>query len=298
MKRLLLATLVACGSSTRAPAPPASASLAPATPVAEPVPAPPAVAAQRFDDHDAGYAFGDPDRRAKLTAAVAGMDAAISDEMKQRDLKGLAIGIVIDGELAYSKGFGIVDPTTKTVPDADTVYRIGSVSKSFTGLALLTLRDEGVLQLDDPLTKWFPAASGIIYPSHDSRPITLRQLLTHTSGMPRDATDHRSPTEADIAKSLDGVHLESSPGTQFVYSNTGFGLLSIVVAHAAHSTFRDAMAKRIFRPLGMTATTFLREDVPVAHAAPSIGPDGNQALGASAAVDGSDREAAASPRDP
>ncbi|MEO6775963.1 MAG: serine hydrolase domain-containing protein [Kofleriaceae bacterium] len=278
MKRLVLVLVVACGSSS----PPASAPRAapgpapgPAvTPPAEPAPPPPVAAVQRFADHDQGYAFADPARRARLAAAFPAIDTAVADEMKKRDLKGLAIGIVIDGELAYAKGFGVVDPASKAAPDADTIYRIGSVSKSFTGLALLELRDEGAVELDDPLTKWIPAASGIVYPSRDSRSITLRQLLTHTSGMPRDAGDHRNPSEADIAHVLDGVRLESSPGTQFVYSNTGFGLLSIVVAHAAHSAFRDAMAQRIFRPLGMTATTYAREDVPAAHAAPSIGPDG------------------------
>src|SRR5258706_10887055 len=90
-----------------------------------------------------------------------------------------------DGELAFVMGFGGVVPATKAVPDADTVYRIGSITKSFTGLALLSLRDDGVLGLDDPLARWIPEAGKIVYPTRDARPIVLRQLAQHTSGLPR-----------------------------------------------------------------------------------------------------------------
>ena len=106
--------------------------------------------------------------------------------MARQKIPGAVVGVVIDGELAYAKGFGVSNIDKKTKPDEDTVFRIGSISKSFTGLAALSLRDEGVIDFDDPLVKYVPEAAGLVYPTRDSAPITLRHLLMHTSGLPRD----------------------------------------------------------------------------------------------------------------
>ena len=93
------------------------------------------------------------------------------------------------------------------------MYRIGSISKSFTGLALLALRDDGVLQLDDPLAKWIPEASGLVYPTRDSPRITLRQLAKHTSGLPRMGTFdfEATPTEKIVGESLAGSRSTARP---------------------------------------------------------------------------------------
>ena len=179
---------------------------------------------------------------------------------------------MIDGELAYAKGFGVVDPKTKAVPDADTVYRIGSISKSFTGLALLSLRDEGVLALEDPLARWIPEASKLVYPTRDERPITLRQLAQHTSGLPRMGPfePEHGPDEATVVGSLAKIELERAPGIESVYSNLGFSLLGIVVSHAAKRPLHDVIAARIFTPLGMTSTGWDAATVPAGHLAPAF----------------------------
>ena len=88
----------------------------------------------------------------------------VDDEMARQRLPGVVVGVVIDGELAYAKGFGLADVATKRKPDADTVFRIGSITKSVTALATLSLRDDGALSLDDPLTAFVPEASAIVYP--------------------------------------------------------------------------------------------------------------------------------------
>lgn len=225
---------------------------------------------QLFAESSAAPAFADPDRRAKLAAAFPSLDKVLEEERVQQGLPGVAIGVVIDGELAYTKGFGVVDPKTKTVPDADTVYRIGSISKSFTGLALLSLRDDGVLDLDDPLERWIPEASKLTYPTRDDRPITLRQLAQHTSGLPRQGIvdDERNPDEATFVKQLAQITLDGAPGLESVYSNLGFSLLGIVVSHAAKQPFHDVVAARIFKPLGMTSTGW--DDKNVEHLAPAF----------------------------
>src|SRR5262249_18455166 len=134
---------------------------------------------------------------------------------ESQKVPGMAVGVVIDGELAYAKGFGFADVEKKMKPDADTVFRIGSITKSFTALATLSLRDDGALALDDPLTTFMPEASGIVYPTRDAPPITLRQLLTHTSGLSRSGnlTDPHATSENDVMKSLQGLSLENTPGT-------------------------------------------------------------------------------------
>lgn len=212
--------------------------------------------AQRFSDGDLGYRFDDPDRKGKFVAAANQVDLAVADEMTRQHLSGLALGIVIDGELVYSKGYGFADLDAKTPPDLDTAYRIGSLTKSFTSLGVLALRDDGVLTLDDPLVRWVPEAAGLVYPTLDARPITLRQLLTHTSGLPREYDRTKTATEGEIFAQLQGLVLENPPGQTFVYSNLGFVLLGATVAHASHARFREFITKRIFQPLGMTASAF------------------------------------------
>jgi CubicO group peptidase (beta-lactamase class C family) len=241
-------------------------------PAPVPVTAKPPAIEQRFAPATAAATFADPDRRAKLAAAFPKLDKELEQERVKQNAPGFAIGIVIDGELAYSKGFGVVDPATKVVPDADTVYRIGSISKSFTGLALLSLRDDGRLNLDDPLAKWIPEANAITYPTRDERPITLRQLAQHTSGLQRDGAFpmEADPDEATVVGSLAKLTLERAPGLESVYSNLGFGLLGIVVGHAAKQSFHDVIAARIWKPLGMTSTSW---DGAGGKLAPAFGPD-------------------------
>src|SRR3569623_2031803 len=124
--------LVACGASRPPPPPPPASAVA--APVAAPAMAPLATLPaqpQLFAPAAPPQAYADPDRRAKLAAAFPAIDLAREQERVAQGLPGVAVGIVIDGERAYAMGFGGVDPATKTVPDADTVYRIGSISKSF-----------------------------------------------------------------------------------------------------------------------------------------------------------------------
>ncbi len=228
--------------------------------------------AQSFAAADPGYAFRDPARRRKLASAFPAIDAIAEAELRHQGLPGLAVGVVIDGELAYAKGFGVADLKTGARPDADTVYRIGSITKSFTAEALLSLRDDGLVAIDDPLARWIPEAGGLVYPTRDSPPITLRHLLTHTSGLPRGAAfdarrTQRGPSEGDIVRALGGLRLENPPGTRHVYSNLGFALLGQVAGRAGHAPFREVLNRRVIAPLGMTSTVWTRDAVPAGHLA-------------------------------
>lgn len=272
---LLASTLIACTGAELEPKAPTPAPVATA-PATMPAASPPQTFAVAPD-----LAFRDPDRRKKLEAAFPKIDEIAKEELARQGLPSIALGVIIDGELAYSDGVGFADLETKRKPDADTVYRIGSMTKSFTAFALLSLRDEGALSLDDTLAKWIPGASGLVYPTHDSPPITLRDLLTHTSGLPRLGPIHaddtkNAPTEEALEKSLAGLALANPPGTVFSYSNLGFGLLGVVASRAAHAPYREVVTKRVLAPLGMTSSFWDRADVPRDRLATAYapGPDG------------------------
>ena len=168
---------------------------------------------------------------------------------------------------------GFADVEKKTRPDADTIYSMASNVKSITALAALALRDDGVISLDDPITSLLPEASGLVYPTRDAPPITLRQLLTHTSGLPRignfeNAMFDHPATEEEITRSLSGYPLATPPGTAYSYSNLGYGLLGLAVGRASHGSLRAFVKRRILDPLEMTATTYDVEAVPAGRLAP------------------------------
>jgi len=225
---------------------------------------------QTFADRDPDWAFADPARRSKLAAAFPAIDAAVEEERASQGVQGLVIGIVIDGELAHAQGFGVRDLATQAKPDADTVYRIGSVTKTFTALTILGLRDRGMLSLDDPLARWIPEAARLVYGSHDAPPITLRYMLAHASGLPWQGTFDvtQAPSEQTITASLVGLPLENAPGV-VVYSNLGFSLLGIVAGRARHATYHDVVAELVLQPLGMTSTFWDRDAVPAGRLATS-----------------------------
>jgi CubicO group peptidase (beta-lactamase class C family) len=262
--KLLISTMfLACGGSPRSasqPVPPVAASAnAPAATAAS------TTAAQVYAPADPSYTFGDPDRKKKLTSAFAEIDTIVADEMARQKIPGAVVGVVIDGELAYAKGFGVSNIDMKTKPDEDTVFRIGSISKSFTGLAALSLRDEGVIDFDDPLVKYVPEAAGLVYPTRDSAPITLRHLLMHTSGLPREnpAVLRGTPAEAEMLKALAGLALENAPGSMHVYSNLGYALLGLALGRAAGTSSHDVVKKRVLEPYGMKGAVWAQKEVPI-----------------------------------
>jgi CubicO group peptidase (beta-lactamase class C family) len=226
---------------------------------------------QLFAPSTPAPAFADPNRRAKLVAAFPELEKALEQERAEQNVIGMVVGVVIDGELAYEQGFGVVDHASKIVPDADTVYRLGAITKTFTGLALLALRDDGAIALDDPLTRWVSEARRLIYPTRDERPITLRQLAQQTSGLERDRGFdlHKGPDEATVVGALASLTLDRAPGV-YSPSNFGFALLGIAMSHAAKQPLRALIASRLLKPLGMTSTGWEPTDVPARHIAPAL----------------------------
>jgi len=176
---------------------------------------------------------------------------------------GGVIGIV-DGKTCYAKGNGQVSLDDPAVPDIDTVYEIASLSKTFTGILLGEMVARGELALDDVLDKFVPV--GIQVPRYEGQTVTLRQLSTHSSGIPRLPPDfwevaapepnnpYKFYTSEKIERFLDTYQLTVAPDARYEYSNLGASVLGYVMARKTGKTYEQLVQERICRPLGMANT--------------------------------------------
>lgn len=210
--------------------------------------------------------FPDPDRRAKLARSFPEIERIFERYFKARGIPGMVLGIVIDGELAFVKAWGVRDRHSNDPVDAGTVFRIASMTKSFTALAMLKLRDEGKLSLDDPVSKWIPEFRDSGYATRDTAPVRLRQLLTHGAGFPEDnpwGDQQLGVSEATLTAWLKkGIPPSAPADTEFEYSNYGFALAGRVIERASKRPYREYLEKEILAPLGMSASTLEPSAVP------------------------------------
>src|SRR5947209_14572221 len=137
-----------------------------------------------------------------VASGIALLEAWIESQMAYRGVPGLALGIVSDQALVWARGFGRADRATKRPAAPETIYRIASISKLFTSVAIMQLRDAGKLGLDDPLERHLPGFD-LRGRAAGAPPVTLRHILTHTAGLPREApypywTDFDFPTRERI----------------------------------------------------------------------------------------------------
>jgi CubicO group peptidase (beta-lactamase class C family) len=193
-----------------------------------------------------------------LDAATGLLSAWIEAQIAHDEIPGLAIGIVHDQALVWSRGFGLANLERREAATPDTLYRIASITKLFTSTAVLLLRDEGKLQLDDPLTRHLPWFT--IGDQHAGAPsLTIRHLLTHTAGLTREAgfpywTDGNFPTAEQIRERLPSQGTALPTETRWKYSNLGLALAGEVVAAVSGRPYAEYVAERILEPLGMRRT--------------------------------------------
>ena len=210
--------------------------------------------------------FADPDRRAKLARAFPEIDEMVKAFMARSRVPGAAWGIVIDGELAHLGVAGYRELPSKSPVTRDSVFRIASMTKSFTAMAILKLRDEGKLSLDDPAEKHVPELRGLRYPTTDSPKITVRDLMSHAEGFPEDnpwGDQQLAATEEEFSRMMRaGIPFSNTPGVAYEYSNYGFAILGRIVTNVSGRPYRQYIADAILRPLGMTSTTLEPRSVP------------------------------------
>jgi CubicO group peptidase (beta-lactamase class C family) len=230
----------------------------------------------------------DPDRRAKFEKLVPELDKMFAEAQRTSKAPGLAVGIVVGGETVYAKGFGLRDVDGNKPFTADTPFPIASVTKSFTAMAILKLRDEGKLDLDGPASRYYPPLAKLSYVTRDAPPVTLRHLLTHTSGMPEDnpwADVTENLTDADLAALLDGGVMSRVPGARFEYANIGYGALGRVVERVSGMPTREYIRRALLEPLGMTRGGWEPGDLPAGTVAVGYrGREGSRDIDAPAVV--------------
>jgi CubicO group peptidase (beta-lactamase class C family) len=189
----------------------------------------------------------------------AAVDALAESFHQRGGQPGMAYGIVAGGRLAHVRGLGerwMGGPA----PDAGTVFRIASMTKSFTAAAVLALRDDGCLGLDDLAEQFVPELRGLTLPSPDSPRVSIRHLLTMTAGFPTDdpwGDRQQGLGLAEFSAFLaGGLSFAWAPGTRFEYSNLGYAILGRVITAVSGRAYPDFVRDRLLRPLGLAGSGF------------------------------------------
>ncbi len=184
--------------------------------------------------------------------------AWMEGQIAYRGLPGVAIGVVSDQQLVWATGFGFADVKAKIPMTPQTKFRMASHSKMFTAIAIMQLREEGKLRLDDPVVKylpWFNAKPA----GDDDGQITIEQLLSHSSGLQREAGDHwRSyafPSEDDIRRLYAERQAAFAPSVRWKYSNLAYAIAGLVIERVSGEKWADYVERHIYQPLGMASSS-------------------------------------------
>jgi CubicO group peptidase (beta-lactamase class C family) len=183
----------------------------------------------------------------------ASVDACVQEAMTAYDIPGLAVAVVVDGEIVYERGYGVKHRVQGGAVDEHTLFRFGSVGKMITGAAVMRLVDDGVIDLDDPVTEYVPElhfAQGPWTADH----MTVRHLITNAAAIPSFRTMPQG-TLSEWAETLSEVTLLAKPGAFYNYSNSNFALAGLVVERASGMAFNDYVEMELFRPAGMNDST-------------------------------------------
>jgi CubicO group peptidase (beta-lactamase class C family) len=202
-------------------------------------------------------------------AASAAVGAHVARAAERAHAPGVAWGVMLEGRLALSGGTGTLTIGRTEAPAATSVFRIASMTKSFTAAAVLWLRDCGQLRLDLPIADLVPELASVRPPTTDSPRVTVRHLLSMASGLGADdawGDRHLDMTPADLDASVAaGTGFALAPGTAYEYSNLGYALLGRIVERTTGAPLQTLVNERFLGPLGMAATTW---DEPAGAARP------------------------------
>lgn len=197
------------------------------------------------------------------------IDALFVKFQTEQHVPGMVYGVVRDGKLAYVKGIGVQDMADKRPVTPDSLFRIASMTKAFTALSILKLRDDGKLRLDDLAEQYVPEMKGWTYPTKDSPRIRVRDLLQHVGGFVTDDPwgDRQQvlPQDEFTKMIAAGVPFSRVPQAAHEYSNFGYALLGRIVANASGMKYTDYVQKTILTPLGMTSSGFDAPKAPKAR---------------------------------
>src|SRR6266550_612126 len=184
--------------------------------------------------------------------------AWLEGQIAYRGLPGIAVGVVSDQDLVWASGFGFADVKAKIPMSPTTMFRMASHSKLFTAIAIMQLREQGKLRLDDPVStylSWFKATPA----GDDDGSITIEQLLSHSSGMQREAGDHWTSYEFPTSDELRQLYPERqapfAPSVRWKYSNLAYTIAGMLTEQVSGEPWADYVDQNIFKPLGMNASS-------------------------------------------
>jgi CubicO group peptidase (beta-lactamase class C family)/D-alanyl-D-alanine dipeptidase len=207
--------------------------------------------------------------REDYTDVVEMLRPFVQQQMAEKELPALSIAIIDDQQIVWAEGFGMADPKSKIPATADTVYRIGSVSKLFTDIAIMQLVERGELNLDAPVTDYLID----FHPKNPfGTPITLRQLMSHRSGLLREPPvgnyfETSQPTLVATVHSLNDTELVFAPNTHTKYSNAAIAVVGYLLEAQNHKPFAQYLKSSVLDPMGLRHSSFEPQPAIVANLA-------------------------------
>ncbi len=185
------------------------------------------------------------------------VDDFVNAQIRERNIPGLSIAVVRDGQVVKAQGYGLANVELNAPATADTIYQSGSVGKQFTATLVMMLVEDGKLKLDESIRTYMPEAPATW------QGIRIRHLLTHTAGVSNklyDDLDMRQDyTEEELFKRIAELPLDFQPGEKWNYSNCGYVTLGILIHRVSGKFYGDLLRERIFEPLGMTTARIISE---------------------------------------
>jgi len=210
--------------------------------------------------------FNQEERALRISRALDQAHRFYQDCADQHHLPGLVYGLVVGDSLVFSGGVGTINLESQEPATEQSLFRIASMTKSFTAMAILKLRDEGKLSLLDPASLYLPVLSGLEYPTRDATPVTLFQLLTMTAGFPEDnpwGDRFLDISPEDLMEQVsEGIPFSTVPSLHYEYSNLGYGLLGEIISRVSGMPFQEYISKYILKPLEMKHTLWEYAEAP------------------------------------
>lgn len=200
---------------------------------------------------------------AALERVLARFDSTLAADVAHDGVGSITAAVVRANDVLWTNSFGWADPARDIAARRDHLYRVGSISKTVTAVVLLRLVEQGVVALDDPVIRHLPAFAGLDGPEGQVADVTLRHLASHTGGLIREprldgaAAGPIEQWEDKILASIPATSLQAAPGTEYAYSNIGYGILGMALSRAAGRPFRDLVHELVFRPLGVEHDVFV-----------------------------------------
>ncbi len=179
------------------------------------------------------------------------VDDYIKAQMERQHVPGVSVLVIKDKQIVKSQGYGLANVELNVAATPDTVFKIGSVSKQFIASGIMLLVQDGKLSIDDNISKFLDATP------ETWKPITVRHLLTHTSGIVREAPGFdplKIQNDADVIKTAYSLPLRFAPGEKYEYCNVGYFTLAEIISKVSGKPWPDFLHERLFKPLGMNST--------------------------------------------